>query len=49
MAKTVTSIRVDEELWKQAKHYAIDKGITLTELVEKALKKEMNQRNVKDE
>ena len=49
MAKTVTSIRIDEELWKQAKHYAIDKGITLTELVEKALKKEMRQGNVKDE
>lgn len=43
MSKTVTSIRVDEELWIKAKHYAIDKGITLTDLVEKALRKEMAQ------
>lgn len=43
MAKTVTSIRIDGELWIKAKHYAIDKGITLTELVERALSKEMAQ------
>jgi hypothetical protein len=43
MARSVTSIRVDQELWKQAKHYAIDRGITLTELVERALKKEIIQ------
>jgi predicted HicB family RNase H-like nuclease len=43
MARTVTSIRVDQELWKKAKHHAIDKGITLTELVERALKKEIIQ------
>ena len=43
MARSVTSISVDQELWKLAKHYAIDKGITLTELVEMALKKEIIQ------
>ena len=43
MAKTVTSIRIDEELWKEAKHYAINEGITLTELVEQALRNEMKQ------
>ena len=45
----VTSIRVDEQLWRKAKHYAIDKGLTLTELVERALKKEMEQEEEKHE
>ena len=43
MAKIVTSIRIDEELWKKAKHYAIDKGITLTELLERVLRKEIEE------
>jgi predicted HicB family RNase H-like nuclease len=42
MARGVTSIRIDKDLWKKAKHHAIDEGITLTELVERALKKEIN-------
>lgn len=43
MVKTVTSIRIDEDLWKQAKHYAIDEGLSMTDLVERALKREMKQ------
>jgi len=39
----VTSIRVDEELWKKAKHRAIDEGIPLAEFLERALKKELAQ------
>ncbi len=42
--KETTSIRVDKEVWKEAKHYAIEKGITLTELVENALKREMRSK-----
>ncbi len=32
-----TSLNVDPEIWKKAKIHAITKGITLTELVEKAV------------
>jgi predicted DNA-binding ribbon-helix-helix protein len=41
VARVVTSIRVDDELWKEAKIYAIRKGITLTELIEGLLKDEL--------
>ncbi|MFP3951786.1 MAG: hypothetical protein ACLFVP_06600 [Candidatus Bathyarchaeia archaeon] len=41
MTRSVTSIRVDKELWKKAKHYAIDEGITLADLVERSLRKEI--------
>lgn len=39
----VTSIRVNEELWKKAKKYVIDKGITLTELIDQLLRKELKE------
>ena len=41
--KLVTSIRVDKELWTEAKIYAIKRGITLTELVEQLLKRELEE------
>jgi predicted DNA-binding ribbon-helix-helix protein len=37
----VTSIRVEEELWKEAKIHAIRKGMTVTELLEKLLTEEL--------
>ena len=37
----VASIRVNREFWKEVKKFAIDKGVTLTELVEQALKNEL--------
>ena len=40
----VTSIRVDEDIWKEAKKYAIDADISLAELVEKLLKEELERR-----
>lgn len=40
---TVTSIRVDEELWKEAKIYAIKKGITLAELLEQLIRQELEK------
>jgi predicted HicB family RNase H-like nuclease len=43
----VTSIRVDEELWKEAKKYAIDTDISLAELIEKLLKEELERRKRK--
>ena len=36
-----TSIKIDAELWKQAKIEAIKRGITLGELLELALRKEL--------
>jgi predicted DNA-binding ribbon-helix-helix protein len=41
--QVVTSIRVDEKLWKEAKIYAIKKGITLAELLNELLKKELEK------
>lgn len=38
MGKTsVTSLKVDEDIWKEAKIRAIREGITLTELLNQAL------------
>jgi len=39
--KQVTSIKVDPELWKEAKKHAIDRGETIGELVERLLRKEL--------
>jgi len=35
----ITSLRVDSELWKEAKVQAIRHDMTLTKLIEEALKK----------
>ncbi|MBU5537129.1 MAG: ribbon-helix-helix protein, CopG family [Candidatus Aenigmatarchaeota archaeon] len=43
MERKVTSLKVDPELWKQAKKLAIDRGISLAELVEELLKKELKK------
>lgn len=37
----VTSIRIDDALWKAARIYAISKGMTLTALIEKLLWQEL--------
>lgn len=37
LTKTVTSISVDEDVWKRARKFAIDKGITVSELLELSL------------
>ena len=39
--KMVTSIKVDRELWKEAKIRAIKNGMALYELLDKALRKEL--------
>jgi hypothetical protein len=43
MGKTSTSININEDLWKKAKIEAIKRGITVTELFEKALAKEVEE------
>jgi hypothetical protein len=39
-----TSIRMNPELWKQAKIYAIENGETMTGLMERLLKQELERR-----
>lgn len=41
--QVVTSIRVDEELWKEAKIYAIRKGLTLAELLDQLIRNELDK------
>lgn len=43
MAKMVTSIKVDDELWREAKIYCIQKGITLGELLEQLLREKLTK------
>ena len=42
--RKATSIKIDPKLWKAAKIEAIERGIELSELVEKALRKEMKDK-----
>jgi len=44
MAKVVTSIRVDDELWKKARIHAIQNDETVTDLLERLLSKELQRR-----
>lgn len=39
----VTSLRVDVELWKEAKIEAIKRGVTLGKIVDKALRCELKK------
>jgi len=41
MTEKITSIRIDEELWKKAKILAIERGIVLKNLVEQLLTNEI--------
>lgn len=43
MERKVTSLKVDPELWKQARKLAIDRGISLAELIEELIKKELKK------
>jgi len=41
--RTPTSLNVDEDLWRQAKIEAINRGTTVTQLFEDALRKELRR------
>ncbi len=41
MPKVVTSISIDEDLWKTVRKYAIDKGVPVSELLEQSLQRFM--------
>lgn len=49
MAKptVVTSVKVDENLWKEAKKKAIDEGITLQDLLNEAVEDWMKKKGTK--
>ena len=40
-----TSIKIDPDLWKQAKIVAITRNIELSDMVENALRKELSNKN----
>lgn len=40
--QTVTSLKVDPDLWKKAKIEAIKRGVTLARIVDTALRKELS-------
>ena len=44
MTKKVTSVKIDSDILREAKHYAIDKGITFSDLLERALKNEIKKK-----
>lgn len=41
MAKKATTIKIDQELFKAAKKHAVDMELTLSEVIERALKREL--------
>jgi len=42
--RIVTSIRVDRDLWRKARIYALQRGLKIYELVEEALRKELEEK-----
>jgi len=45
--RETTSIKIERDLWKEAKKYCIDENITISELIERLLEKEINSRGKK--
>ncbi|MFB6145893.1 MAG: hypothetical protein ABEJ99_05320 [Candidatus Nanohaloarchaea archaeon] len=41
MAKKTTSIRIDKEIWKEAKKQCIDEEIELSEYISKLIKEDL--------
>jgi predicted HicB family RNase H-like nuclease len=39
--RETVSLRIDLDIWKRARKHAIDKDMSMSELVEKALKNEL--------
>ncbi len=44
--EVVTSFRVNEELWRQARSYAVLHGISIKQLIEFLLKKELRENSI---
>jgi len=45
--RQTTSVKIDPELWKKAKHEAIDEGTSIGILVENALKEYLKEKKGK--
>lgn len=45
--RTATSIKIDPQLWKEAKIEAIRRDIDLSDLVERSLRKEIKERKLR--
>ena len=41
--RRITSIKIDEMLWKEVRKHAIDNDTTLAEFVERAIRKELGK------
>jgi len=44
MERKTTSIKIDPQLWKDAKKYAIDNNISLAGLIENLLRQELKRK-----
>ncbi|MHA1289019.1 MAG: hypothetical protein ACTSPB_16645 [Candidatus Thorarchaeota archaeon] len=44
--KKMTSLMVDEELWKRAKMYAIENNMSLREFIETIVRRELEERRL---
>jgi len=44
--EVVTSFRVNEELWREARSYAVLHGVSVKKLIEFLLKKELKENNI---
>lgn len=42
--RETTSIKINQKIWREARKYCIDKGITISELIEKLLEKEIKKK-----
>ena len=45
--KVITSVRVDDELWKKVKIHAIEKDETVSDMLERLLKEELERKDKK--
>jgi len=45
--RETTSIKINPNLWKEAKKYCIDNNITISQLIEKLIEKEITKRDKK--
>lgn len=40
----ITSLRIDKELWKRAKKYAIDHDMSIREFIEKLIREKLDEK-----
>jgi macrodomain Ter protein organizer (MatP/YcbG family) len=45
--RETTSIKIDPDIWKQARIYAINNNMTFSELIEKLIEKELKEKSIR--